>query len=94
MAFKAMIAKLEKAGLALSENDALKRTPRGFEGVEDPEIIAAARQRHFICRRPVSEKAIREPALVDAFCGFAHDALPLLDWGWDALTDTRSRRTP
>ncbi len=86
-AFKAMIAKLGKAGLALSENDALKRTPRGFEGVDDPEILAAARQRHFICRRPAPENVIREPALVDAFCGFAQDALPLLAWGWDALTE-------
>ncbi len=93
-AYKAMIAKLGKAGLALSENDALKRTPRGFESVDDPEILAAARQRHFICMRPVSEKAIGEPALVDAFCGFAKDALPLLAWGWDALTDSRSTRAP
>jgi len=89
-----MIAKLGKAGLALSENDALKRTPRGFEGVDDPEILAAARQRHFICRRPAPENVIREPALVDAFCGFAQDALPLLAWGWDALTESRERRTP
>jgi uncharacterized protein (TIGR02453 family) len=92
--FKAMVAKLGKAGLALSENDALKRTPRGFEGVDDPEILMAARRRHFLCRRPVSEAQIREPALVDAFCGFAEDALPLLAWGWDALTESRDRRAP
>ncbi len=93
-AYKAMIAKIGKAELALSENDALKRAPRGFEGVDDPEILAAARRRHFICRRPVSETEIREPGLVDSFCGFAEDALPLLAWGWDALTDSRERRTP
>ena len=88
-AFKAMIAKLGKAGLALSDEDALKRTPRGFESVDDPEILVAARRRHFLCVRPVSEKDIREPALVDSFCAFAGDALPLLAWGWDALTDSR-----
>jgi uncharacterized protein (TIGR02453 family) len=93
-AFKAMTATLGKAGLALSDNDALQRTPRGFEAVDDPEVLAAARQRHFICRRPVPEEDIREPQLVDAFCSFAQDALPLLAWGWDALTESRERRSP
>ncbi len=88
-AFKQVIGKLKKAGLALSDEDALKRTPRGFEAVDDPDILAAARQRHFICLRPVSEGEIREPALVGAFCAFASDSLPLLEWGWDALTDSR-----
>ncbi len=88
-AFKQMIAKLRKAGLKLSEEDALKRATRGFEAVTDPVILVAARQRHFICLRSVSEKEIREPALIDAFCAFAKDSLPLLEWGWDALTDSR-----
>ena len=35
------------------------------------------------------EAETREPALVDAFCAFAGDALPLLEWGWDALVDLR-----
>ena len=88
-AFKQMVARLAKAGLALSDEDALKRAPRGFDTVDDPAILAAARMKHFITMRPVSEKQIREPALVDAFCAFARDALPLLDWGWDALADSR-----
>ena len=88
-AYKPMIAKLAKAGLALSEEDALKRAPRGFDTVDDPDILMAVRQRHFICIRPVSEAEIREPALADAFCAFARDALPLLEWGWEALTETR-----
>ena len=88
-AFKAMTAKLARTGLALSDEDALRRAPRGFETVDDPAILAAVRQRHFICLRDVSEADIREPALVDAFCGFAKDALPLLEWGWDALVDSR-----
>jgi uncharacterized protein (TIGR02453 family) len=56
--YKQMIGKLAKAGLALSEDDALKRTPRGFETVDDPVILSAARQRHFICLRAVSEAEI------------------------------------
>jgi uncharacterized protein (TIGR02453 family) len=88
-AYKAMTAKLAKAGLAISDEDALKRAPRGFEAVDDPAILAAARQKHFVCVRELAEREVGKPALVESFCAFAKDALPLLTWGWDALTDTR-----
>ena len=84
-----MLGKLAKVGLALREEDALKRAPRGYEAVEDPAILAAVRNKHFIAMRPVTEAETREPALVKSFCAFARDALPLLEWGWDALTNSR-----
>jgi uncharacterized protein (TIGR02453 family) len=88
-AFKAMTAKLKKAGLALSAADSLKRAPRGFEAIDDPEIVGATRLKSLVCLRPVPETAIALPALADDFCAFARDALPLLKWGWDALADSR-----
>ena len=87
--FKAMTAKLRKAGLSLSEEDSLKRAPRGFETIDDPEIAAAARLKSLVCLRPVHETAIASPALADDFCAFARDALPLLQWGWEAIVDSR-----
>ncbi len=87
--FKAMTAKLRKAGLALSGEDSLKRAPRGFETIQDPEIAAATRLKSMICLRAVGEAAIATPALADDFCAFAADALPLLRWGWAALADER-----
>jgi uncharacterized protein (TIGR02453 family) len=87
--FKAMAAKLKKAELALSTEDSLKRAPRGFEAIQDPEIAAATRLKSMICQRPVGEAAIGSPALADEFCAFAAGALPLLKWGWDALVDSR-----
>ncbi len=87
--FKAMAAKLKKTGLALSIEDSLKRAPRGFEAIQDPEIAAATRLKSMICLRPVEEAAIASPALADDFCAFAADALPLLKWGWEALVDSR-----
>ena len=50
--FKAMTAKLGKMGLALSEEDSLKRAPRGFEAIDDAEIAAAIRLKSLICLRP------------------------------------------
>jgi uncharacterized protein (TIGR02453 family) len=92
--FKAMTAKLKKAGLALSAEDSLKRAPRGFEAIDDPEVAAATRLKSMICLRPLREAAISRPALVDDFCAFARDALPLLKWGWEAIADERSHRPP
>jgi uncharacterized protein (TIGR02453 family) len=88
-AFKAMTAKLKKAGLRLSDEDSLKRAPRGFEAIDDPEIAAAIRLKGLICLRPVAEPAIASSRLAEDFCAFARDALPLLTWGWDALADSR-----
>ena len=93
-AFKAMTAKLEKAGLTLSSENSLKRAPRGFEAIDDPKIAAAMRLKSIVCLRPVAEPAIASPALADDFCAFARDALPLLKWGWDALVEERSRPAP
>ncbi len=88
-AFKAMTTKLKKAGLSLSVEDSLKRAPRGFEQIVDPEIAAAVRLKSFVCVRPVSESAIASPALTDGFCAFVRDGLPLLKWGWDAIVESR-----
>ena len=88
--FKAMLAKLKKTGLSLSNEDSLKRAPRGFEAIDDPEIAAAVRLKNLVCLRPVGETAIASPALADDFCAFARDTLPLLKWGWDAIADSRS----
>ncbi len=88
--FKAMTAKLKKAGLSLSAEDSLKRAPRGFEAIDDPEIASAMRLKSMVCVRPVAEAAVVSVALVDDFCAFAADALPLLKWGWDAIVDSRS----
>ncbi len=87
--FKAMTARLRKAGLALSGEDSLKSAPRGFEAIQDPEIASAIRLKSMVCLRPLAEAAIASPALADDFCAFAADALPLLKWGWDAIVDSR-----
>jgi uncharacterized protein (TIGR02453 family) len=88
-AFRRMTGKLGRAGLALSDEDALKRSPRGFEDVENLEVAAAIRLKHFICLRPVPEARLRERALVDDFITFAAESLPLLEWGWAAIIDSR-----
>jgi uncharacterized protein (TIGR02453 family) len=69
--------------LALDE-DALKRTPRGYEGVTDPVLLDALRRRSFIVREPLTQEVVASPALIDRVVGFTQKARPLLDFGWKA----------
>ena len=82
-------ARLAEAGLALSQDYAMKRAPRGFEDVADALLAAALRNKSFICSRPIADSRLSAPALVDDLQAFAADAMPLLEWGWSAVVDAR-----
>ena len=80
-AFRTMVTRLKKNGLELGDEERMKRLPRGFEGVADPELGAAVRNRHFVVRHSIDPRAIHSPSLVDEVVAFTLRAKPLLDWG-------------
>jgi uncharacterized protein (TIGR02453 family) len=80
-AFRSMVSRLEKNGLRIGAEGRLKRAPRGFEAVTEPDLAAAARNRHFVVRHEIDPAAIHHPALADELLDFALRAKPLLDWG-------------
>jgi len=88
-AWKQTLGKLDKAGLAPSQEYALKRNPRGFDAVADEAILTGLRYKSIVVSRPLPEPRIAQAALVDDLVGFAREALPLLAWGWDAIADAR-----
>jgi uncharacterized protein (TIGR02453 family) len=79
--FRAMAKALAKNGLELDAEGGMKRTPRGFEHVEDADLVAAIRNRHFVVRHAIDPAGIHGPALVDELVDFTLRARPLLDWG-------------
>jgi uncharacterized protein (TIGR02453 family) len=84
--WKRALAALAKADLALSQDYAMKRNPRGFEAVEEDEAVQmGVRLKSFVVRRPVSDARIGSAKLADDLVAFVRDARPLLNWGWDAL---------
>jgi uncharacterized protein (TIGR02453 family) len=87
--WKQMTARLAKAGLKPSDEYAMKRAPRGFEDVEDPDIVEALKLKSIICSRAIPDAKLAEAALVGDLQAFASDALPLLEWGWSALVESR-----
>jgi uncharacterized protein (DUF2461 family) len=76
-----MVAALKKSSLALDGEDALKRMPRGFEHVADPELATAIRNRHFVVRHGIDPASIHRPGLADEIIDFTLRARPVLDWG-------------
>ncbi|PLP60263.1 DUF2461 domain-containing protein [Mesorhizobium loti] len=79
--FRKLVAALKKGKLELGTQDAMKRMPRGFEHVAEPDLSAAIRNRHFVVRQEVDPAFIHAPELADALVDFAKRARPLLDWG-------------
>jgi uncharacterized protein (TIGR02453 family) len=83
--FLALEARLAERNLILSRDESLARLPRGYE--QAPESVAwALKLRNFIVSRPIAAKDLRGATLVGRLAGFAAEALPLLEWGWDALS--------
>ena len=80
-AFRSMVSRLEKNGLRIGAEGRLKRAPRGFEAVAEPDLAATVRNRHFVVRHEIDPAAIHHPALADELLDFALRAKPLLDWG-------------
>lgn len=79
-AYRAVVAKLKKSGFKISENDRLKRTPRGFETVTDTDLLEAIRNRHFAVRLEIDPESITRADLADRLVKFAEQSRPLIDW--------------
>jgi len=75
---------LEKAGLALSSEDALSRLPKGFEAA-DPSLAGTLKLKHLVIRRPLTLARMRRAGLVEEIVAFARQGLPLLEFGWKAI---------
>jgi uncharacterized protein (TIGR02453 family) len=84
--FKAMTAALKKGGLELGTESQLSRVPRGFEDLKDSPLGAAIRLKSFIVEEPIADRLIVTAKAREAVLDFALRALPLLKFGWEALS--------
>ena len=79
-------AGLRAAKLKLDDSDSLTRTPRGFEDAVGTSAEAALRLKSFMVRRPVTSARLGSAKLVGDVVSFAEQALPLLQFGWNAIS--------
>jgi uncharacterized protein (TIGR02453 family) len=79
--FRAMVAALKKHGIAISDEDRLKRPPRGYGDVSEPDLAEAVRNKHFFVNLNVPVARVTSAGLADDLFDFTMKAKPLLDWG-------------
>jgi uncharacterized protein (TIGR02453 family) len=79
--FRGIIEKLKEGNLALETDGALKRMPKEFEGVTEPDLAQALKLKHFYVREEIDPKRVMDARLVEDCVEFAQRAMPLLEWG-------------
>jgi uncharacterized protein (TIGR02453 family) len=78
-----IVSDLKKKGLTLDEGDALKKTPRGFEDVEDDDILDLLKLKSLIVRRELSRETVLDgDRLVEDLVRFTQAVYPLLKFIW------------
>jgi uncharacterized protein (TIGR02453 family) len=75
---------LSKAGFELSDEQILKRLPKGFDAEKVEPVERALRLKSHTIRQPLTAKEIGKRNLVSRLGDFAETALPLLEFGWKA----------
>ncbi len=79
-------AGLAKAKLKIDATESLTRLPRGFEEAEGEALQAALRLKSFTLSRPITPARLSSAKLVGDIVTFTEQALPLLQFGWNALS--------
>lgn len=90
--FDASLKPLLELGYGFDRENALKRTPRGFETITDPEIVDLLRLRHLTLSRRFSEDRLAGTALLEDLCELAKAAQPFLNFGWRVVDPVRAAR--
>jgi uncharacterized protein (TIGR02453 family) len=84
-AWLAIERSLKRKAYELDYSHTLARIPRGFTDVPK-EVEHAVRLKGWIVRKQLSRKIICSKDLVNEVTNFAKDMLPLLSFGWHALS--------
>jgi len=81
-----VLKRMDANGLPVhSRGDTLTGMPRGFSQHKDNEEVAEAlRMKHYLVTREVDAEALRTPDFAEHVVEMGHDAMPLLEFVWDA----------
>jgi uncharacterized protein (TIGR02453 family) len=90
--FDAALQPLLDLGFVFDRENSLKRTPRGFEDITDPEILGLLRLRHLTLSRRFPGDRLKGTALLDDLVELAKAAQPFLSFGWRIIDPVRAAR--
>jgi uncharacterized protein (TIGR02453 family) len=81
-----IVAALASAGLVLGDEDALKRPPRGFEDVEDEDILKLLRLKSLITQRPLDTAIVMDgDKMIAEIVAFTQVVYPLISFVWKGV---------
>ena len=87
--FRALLADMAGHGFDLDRSEALKRTPRGFDDVDDEEMIGWLRLKHFTFIDEIDNAIVTTPALLERMVRLGTISMPFLAFGWRAIDPLR-----
>lgn len=90
--FDAALEPLTALGFVFDRDNSLKRTPRGFEDITDPETVDLLRLRHLTLSRRFSADRLEGTALLDDLVELAAASQPFLSFGWRVIDPIRAAR--
>jgi uncharacterized protein (TIGR02453 family) len=88
----AMLTAFAQDGLELDFSESLKRNPRGFEKVDDPDLQKLIRLKHFTFVQEVDNTILTTLKIADDLMALTHVTLPFLDFGWAAIDPVREEQ--
>lgn len=83
--------KLASKGLHFDNEKALKRVPPAFKHIEDLDLQRLLKQKSFTVTRPVADKDIQNPALIETLVELTQDTMPLMQFCWRAMDPLRDQ---
>jgi len=90
--FDAALKPLLDLGFVFDPENSLKRTPRGFEAITDPQTVDLLRLRHLTLSRQFPGDRLKGTALLDDLLELATAAQPFLSFGWRVIDPVRAAR--
>ncbi|RKF08049.1 TIGR02453 family protein [Oceaniradius stylonematis] len=88
-AMRRLVKAMEKHGFTLDMSESLKRTPRGFDDIDDDDVIAWLRLKHFTFIDEIDNGIVPTPELADRMVRLGSLSVPFLDFGWRAIDPLR-----
>jgi uncharacterized protein (TIGR02453 family) len=88
-AMRRLVKAMEKHGFTLDMSESLKRTPRGFDDIDNDDVIAWLRLKHFTFIDEIDNGIVPTPELADHMVRLGSLSVPFLDFGWRAIDPLR-----
>jgi len=89
-ALTAIADRMTAAESPLTSDERLSRPPRGFDVAKGTPAAEFVCWKSFTAHAALSDVKMQSSALVERIVEFTRLALPLLEWGWDAIDDESS----